>query len=1161
MKQSLRFMSTLLVTMLTALTAWAADWTVNINPVALKPGDTVYVQNVATGRFLGGGEAWGTQAVVSPLSSAAKCIIIALDDGTYQIKNNAAGWEKSAGNANILYRQPADGTIGNGVKGCFVDYSTAWNVKDSKWAIADAGNNVYTFQVPNLADYQLTEESIQSDSLRGYVAGEFLGVNKTHASNSKVDGVTWGLYYDVTDVDSCKFVFLPVAMADAKAQLLKVVEQASSAGLDVSAAAAMLADVNADPAAMLAEASRLSDAIENAASVTNPQDLTSKYISNPTPIAQGTPAGWTVLNKAGAASTTGSSSDGCGEFWNAGGSSLKYTINQLPAGVYRFTAVALTRTGMHSSFFVGNDTIDIDTVGSATVNSRKQAAAWFTEDRDGDGVLNGRNVIELVLTEAMDVTLGLVADSGSAGAQVGDGWTVWREFKLESLGTSLETFQYVNGGLLDQFAALVSDEDTKYTASILEAGKAFANEGKTATTREEAASKYVEAKAKLDELKANIAAWKKLQVVAENAESEAWQLANGERVLELVDQANQMMSDLTASTEEVVAMINNINNTLDQCRKESYQAGDDVTNLIQNPTFNDTSVEPSKNQPQSKDGWTGANFGTGGNVDSRLCEVWAKNFDTYQDITGLQPGAYELSIQAFMRPAYIEDTWTNYKAGQTEVPAWIYINKSEQRIHNICDFTWSSAQDEQESWETLEDGKVVPNTMATTFTVMDADATAYNNTVVGLVTEQGGSMRIGIKAQDPDQTAGRWIVFHDFTMRYLGNDVEYVKPVLDSKIAELKAIADPMSANEKALLNAALTEAEAATAGSDGSAMLKAYAGLTGVEDTVQVSIDAYKALQSSLDSLSNMSQTGASSEAIAAANSLISEVTSAIADGSIAILDVPAKQAELAKARKALMIKEGSDDAPADYTAWIVNPTFENEFTGWTVEKTEGTDPSVSDNCAELWDASGDIYQDITGLPEGTYQVKVKGFFRQVGPKRAWLELLGDSVQDLSRAKIYANMDVKIPNNWATREYKDQFSAAGTGWYEAIDSTTTDSTRYFLPNTRANARVMFDANAYQMSFFTTVNETGILRLGFGDDTYTASDWLVTSDWELYYYGKNSKHATETGISEIGNDEKVKFNEIYSVDGRRMGTLQKGVNILRGKTAEGKVVTKKIVVK
>ncbi len=1156
-------MSTLLVTMLTALTTWAADWTVNIAPVALTPGDTVYMQNVGTGRYFGGGEAWGTQAVVNPLSSAAKCIVVQLEDGTYQIKNNAgaAGW-MAGEHDNIFYRQPEDGTLGKGNKGCYVDYSTAWNEAASKWAIVNVGNNVYTLQVPNLEAYQLTEESTATDSLYGYFPSQYLGVNRSHATSYK-SGNTWGLYYDVVYADSaanCQFVFLPIDITNAKANLLQFVEGADAAGIDVTAAAALLADADATVEAVEAEASRLSDAIEQAASPSNPQDLTAKYISNPTPIASGTPAGWTVLNRDGSAATTGSSSDGLGEFWNSWGTSLNYTIHQLPAGVYRFTAIALTRTGMHGKFFAGSDTIDIATVDAGSVNSRSGAATWFTKDADGDGVLNGTNVIELVLTEPADIQIGLMSDTGTVSVASNDAWTVWREFKVESLGQSLETFQYVNSSILQQLEALLAT-DPVYTATIYEACKAYAEAGKAAADRETSAANYLKAREQLKALQTNVAAWARLAQVSYDAEDESWQLNNGEVVQELTAEADIMVADHTASTEEVIAMTQKILDTLDQCRKSSYAAGDDVTSLIVNPTFNDETVSPSAEQPQSKEGWSGATFGSGGTPDLRLCEVWAANFDTYQDITGMQPGAYELSIQAYMRPATIEASWTNYQAGQTEVPAWIYIGKTSKRIHNILDFTWPSPQDsETDNWAQPESGVYVPNTMSTSYTVMSADADVYNNTVVGLVTENGGTMRIGIKAQDPDQTANRWIIFHDFTMRYLGNDAASIKPVLAEKIAEMKAITDPMSANEKALLTAALTVADEAAAGTDGTAMLKAYAGLTSLEDTVTASVNAYKELQSSLDSLKNMSQTGASDAAIATANNLISQVTTAISEGSIAILDVPAKQAEMAKARKALMVKEGSDDAPADYTSWIVNPTF-NDLSGWTVNKTQGNAPAVSSNAAELWNASGDIYQDITDLPEGTYQVKVKGFFRQVGAQRAWLELIGDSVQDVSRASVYANFDKAELPLWATREYKDVFSATGTGWYEAIDSTTTDSTRYFLPNNRANARVMFDANCYQMSFYTYVNETGLLRIGFGNDTYTSADWLVTTDWELYYLGKNSAHATETGISNIADDEKVSFDEIYSVDGRRVGTLQKGVNIVRGKTAAGKVVTKKIILK
>lgn len=1163
MKRSLRFLSTLVVMMMTALTAWAADWTVKIKPVALTVGDTVYMKNVATDRYFGGGEAWGTQVVVSPLSSAAQVCIEQFEDGTYHLKNNAQGWKHynfaTNNMMNSAWRQPNDGTMGQGVKGCFVDWSTGWKEKDAKWDIEDVGGNVYRFSVPNKEAYQLTAESSAADSLVGHIDGQYLGVNRNHESKSKVNGITWGLYYDCVYADSaenCQFVFLPVALTDAKAKLLALVEQASAAGIDVSAGAALLADENATAEAVLAEAARLSDAIENIASPTKPQDLTAKYIANATPI-QTNPEGWTVTNMKGEKVSVGSSSDGVAEFWNNKGYTLKSTINQLPAGVYRFTCVALTRTGMHGKFFVNNDTIEIAAVPTDTANNRAQAAKWFKNDDDKDGVLNGHNQISVVLREASDVTIGLMSDTTKS-----DYWTVWREFKLESLGKSLETFQYVNNDVLNQAAAIENEEGVMFTASLMEEVKALATAGVEATDKATSADKYTAAKAKLDELKVNVKLWKKLEEVNDMASEEMWQLSNSEQLQEVVSESEEFFNALEGSNEEIQAMINKVLEALDYARKTSYAAGDDVTNLIVNPTFNDETKENNKEQPQLKDGWTGATFGKGGNADTRLCEQWQSDFNTYQDITGLQPGAYKLNIQAVMRPASAAESWKNYQEGKKDVYAWIYMGATKQMVHNIFDWTWTEAQDDQESWETVEDNVVVPNTMATFYTVMDADPETYNNSVVGLVTEKGGSMRIGIMAKDPNKTANRWMVFRDFTMEYLGNDAASVSPVVEGKANEYKAIEDAMSANEKTLMNTAVAAADQAIAAGDVDAMLKAYADMAALGDTIDASINAYKALQSSLDSLKAESQDGSLPEAIAKANALIEEVTAAIENGTIAILDVPAKQSEMKAARKGLMIREGSDAAPADYTAWIVNPTFAARD-GWNVKKVagDGNGGAINQNCGEIWNAQSTVYQNIEGLPQGTYKVKLKTFFRQLGVKKAWEQFINDTIENVSRAQIFANMDSVAPNMWATREYKDQFSATGSNWTEAIDSTKTDSAHYFLPNTLANARVVFDANCYEKEFFTYVNESGILQIGFKITELNVADWLVTSDWELWYYGKDSEHASATGITSIGTDEKVRFDEIYTIDGRRISTLQKGLNILRGKSASGKVVTKKVIVK
>ena len=174
----------MLASMLATMSAPAADWTVKIHPVALNPNDTVYIQNVATGRYLGSGEAWGTQAVVNELAKAGKCVLRQLADGTYQINNDVKGW------THVVFRTAGDGTMGKGVKGCFVDYGEDRDVKPTRWSVNDIGNNVYTFQVPDLPDYQLTEESTPEDSLYGHIEGQYLGVNRNHASKSKVDCIT-----------------------------------------------------------------------------------------------------------------------------------------------------------------------------------------------------------------------------------------------------------------------------------------------------------------------------------------------------------------------------------------------------------------------------------------------------------------------------------------------------------------------------------------------------------------------------------------------------------------------------------------------------------------------------------------------------------------------------------------------------------------------------------------------------------------------------------------------------------------------------------------------------------------------------------------------------------------------------------------------------------
>lgn len=411
MKRNLRFLMSLVVMLLATATTWAAeDWeTVKLKTMALSSltsTDTIYIKNVGTGRYLAGGEAWNHQIVVSPISNAAKCVLKKLDDGTYNIHNGIDGWG-DGNTGKFVWRCTNDSKIGQGRKGCFCDGVDKGDL--AKWTInaVEGKTNVYTFQVPS----SITDE---------YVEGQYWGVNRTHETGNKVNGITWGLYYDCVLGDSaanCQFVFISAKLCDAKMRLYNL-KGSLPAGTDVSEADAVLSNENATTEQVEAEIEKLIGKTRKAGTTTHPTDVTKAYLANTTPTAANSvPAGWTVTNANGDVSTTGTNNGGLCEFWNTDNRTLKTTI-RLPKGVYRFSCEATTKH--NGTFFVNNDAIALTKVTTPYASEVKN---MFER---GEGI----SYISVKLPADADVTIGVTAGTGEV-------WTTWRNFYIESLGEEL----------------------------------------------------------------------------------------------------------------------------------------------------------------------------------------------------------------------------------------------------------------------------------------------------------------------------------------------------------------------------------------------------------------------------------------------------------------------------------------------------------------------------------------------------------------------------------------------------------------------------------------------------------------------------------------------------------------------------------------------------
>ena len=285
----------------------------------------------------------------------------------------------------------------------------------------------------------------------------------------------------------------------------------------------------------------------------------------------------------------------------------------------------------------------------------------------------------------------------------------------------------------------------------------------------------------------------------------------------------------------------------------------------------------------------------------------------------------------------------------------------------------------------------------------------------------------------------------------------------------------------------------------------------------------------------------------------LNSTVSTALNNGTYGNEEAMAKVAEVRKAIVTLKASAANDENPVDMTEVIVNPDFaNNNADGWTVDA--GTAKcGVQNTVFEGYSGAFDIHQVITGVPQGTYKISAKGFYRRGNSENANNCYLNDTT--IIAASIYGNGADSIAMQNIV--YVDDIAQnAGTGSWKSI---TINDAEYFYPNDRATARNRFDNELYENELFTCVGEDGILVIGLRNTNPLAEDWSAVSNFRLTCYGKNSKHAESTGISDI-NAVDAKTVEIYNVNGMRVNAPVKGINILKIE-ANGKTVTKKVVIK
>lgn len=368
--------------------------------------------------------------------------------------------------------------------------------------------------------------------------------------------------------------------------------------------------------------------------------------------------------------------------------------------------------------------------------------------------------------------------------------------------------------------------------------------------------------------------------------------------------------------------------------------------------------------------------------------------------------------------------------------------------------------------------------------------------------KEGEDLTIGFKL---DHCTANWVFVDNFQIVYCGpsfkamnlNDVQTAAEDLDAKLAGVNACptytdkATELIESARAMTEDGTSDEEINTMKkdlSDIAAKIEKSSALYAELETLNATIGEFLAEDPAGDEFDAFMElyedcgNGDGAEALMSTWSLDNDqLTQYMAD-----LKVKLENAQNAS------IKPGDD-----ITRKIVNPSFDNGKEGWTVKEGNPKFDGTYKNC-EVYQGTFDIYQDITNIPDGVYELSVLAFQR-VAENNVASKAHDNGIEDIT-AFIYAN-DLETP-----------FTSPYTyGMKENSDDDyayTLNGETVYIPNSMKGMAAATTENpeAYTVTVPMLV-EGGTLRIGVREKRRPSNinnswgDWAIWDNFRLKYIG------------------------------------------------------------
>lgn len=370
--------------------------------------------------------------------------------------------------------------------------------------------------------------------------------------------------------------------------------------------------------------------------------------------------------------------------------------------------------------------------------------------------------------------------------------------------------------------------------------------------------------------------------------------------------------------------------------------------------------------------------------------------------------------------------------------------------------------------------------------------------------KEGEDLTIGFKL---DNCTANWVFVDNFQIEYCGssfkamnlNDVQKAAEDLDAKLAGINACP---TYTEKAaeFIESARAMTVDGTSGEDINVMKK---NLADIAAEIEKSSKLYAELETLNGTIGEFLAEDPAGDEFDAFMDLYNDCGNEDHEGAEALmstwsLDNDALTKYMADLKVLLENAQNASIKPGDdITRKIVNPSFDNGKEGWTVKEGNPTFNDTYKNC-EVYQNTFDIYQDITNIPDGVYELSVLAFQR-VANNDVASKAHDASTEDIT-AFIYAN-DLETP---FTSPYTYGMKKNSGDDYKY----NLNGEEVYIPNSMKGMAAATTENpeAYTVTVPMFV-EGGTLRIGVREKRRPSNvnnswgDWAIWDNFRLKYVG------------------------------------------------------------